>query len=227
MSQEINKIEATVADIEALRATVKERHAENVSLVIRFDSVFKSLIDSLSVMTGSKISNNPILGFEPKPLQFVAGKHVGKGEVSEKVIEDQELKMFKQNVDAAYEGFLGRDNNDLLKSLDEETLRGVAKQSGLKDFKTAKVDTNYVTEIKEAIKAKNRNDLAQKATMEEIESDNSTKETHKPTIAELKEIKEKATAEYTELFGEAPDSKLSGAKIQELIDQKKADAEKK
>ena len=45
----------------------------------------------------------------------------------------------------------------------------------------------------------------------------------KPTIAELKLIKEKAVADYTELFGEAPDAKLSGAKIQQLIDAKKAE----
>ena len=43
------------------------------------------------------------------------------------------------------------------------------------------------------------------------------------SIAEYKELKEKATAEYKELFGEDPDSKLSGAKIQELNDTKKAE----
>lgn len=42
-----------------------------------------------------------------------------------------------------------------------------------------------------------------------------------PSPAELKALKEKATQEYTELFGVAPDSKLSGAKIQELNDAKK------
>lgn len=45
----------------------------------------------------------------------------------------------------------------------------------------------------------------------------------KLSIAEYKELKEKATAEYKELFGEDPDSKLSGAKIQELNDAKKAE----
>ncbi|GGG47077.1 hypothetical protein [Epilithonimonas arachidiradicis] len=41
--------------------------------------------------------------------------------------------------------------------------------------------------------------------------------------AELKALKEKATAEYKELFGTDPDSKLSGAKIQALNDAKKAE----
>lgn len=41
--------------------------------------------------------------------------------------------------------------------------------------------------------------------------------------AELKAIKEQAIKDYTELFNAAPDSKLSGAKIQELIDAKKAE----
>lgn len=47
--------------------------------------------------------------------------------------------------------------------------------------------------------------------------------TPKLSPAEYKELKEKATAEYKELFGEDPDSKLSGAKIQELNDTKKAE----
>lgn len=45
--------------------------------------------------------------------------------------------------------------------------------------------------------------------------------TAKLSVAELKALKDKATQEYTELFGSAPDSKLSGAKIQELNDAKK------
>ena len=48
----------------------------------------------------------------------------------------------------------------------------------------------------------------------------------KLSAAEYKELKERATAEYKELFGEEPDSKLSGAKIQELNDAKKAELAK-
>ncbi|MCT2563954.1 hypothetical protein [Chryseobacterium herbae] len=47
--------------------------------------------------------------------------------------------------------------------------------------------------------------------------------TVKLSVAELKALKDKATQEYTELFGSAPDSKLSGAKIQELNDAKKTE----
>ena len=45
----------------------------------------------------------------------------------------------------------------------------------------------------------------------------------KLSVAEYKELKEKATAEYKELFGAEPNSKLSGVKIQELNDAKKAE----
>ena len=50
-------------------------------------------------------------------------------------------------------------------------------------------------------------------------------ETSKPklTVAEYKELKEKATAEYKKIFGTEPDNKLSGVKIQELNDAKKAE----
>lgn len=48
----------------------------------------------------------------------------------------------------------------------------------------------------------------------------------KMSIAEQKALKDAAIAEYKELFGEDPDSKLSGAKIQELNDAKKVELAK-
>lgn len=43
------------------------------------------------------------------------------------------------------------------------------------------------------------------------------------SVAELKAIKEKAIADFTELFNAAPDEKLSAKEIQKLIDAKKAE----
>ena len=45
----------------------------------------------------------------------------------------------------------------------------------------------------------------------------------KPSPAEAKSIKEKAVADYVEIFGKEPDTKLSAAKIQDLVDAKKAE----
>ena len=45
-------------------------------------------------------------------------------------------------------------------------------------------------------------------------------EKSKLSIAELKELKNKAVAEYTQLFNEAPNGKLSAKEIQKLIDAK-------
>ncbi len=56
--------------------------------------------------------------------------------------------------------------------------------------------------------------------------DKKTDTVKKPTPAELKAIKDNTVKEYTELFGEAPESKLSAPKIQELIDAKKAELKK-
>jgi len=46
-------------------------------------------------------------------------------------------------------------------------------------------------------------------------------ETKKPSIAELKVLKEKIVAEYTELFKSAPDEKLTAKELQKLIDAEK------
>lgn len=51
-------------------------------------------------------------------------------------------------------------------------------------------------------------------------------DTKKPNPAELKAIKDKAIADYTELFGTAPAANLSAKKIQELIDAKKEELAK-
>lgn len=57
----------------------------------------------------------------------------------------------------------------------------------------------------------------------DLASENSADAKPKLSVAEYKELKDKATTEYKELFGADPDSKLSGAKIQELNDAKKAE----
>jgi len=44
-----------------------------------------------------------------------------------------------------------------------------------------------------------------------------------PTPAELKELKDNAVAEYTGLFGTAPDKKLSAKEITKLIETKKVE----
>lgn len=53
---------------------------------------------------------------------------------------------------------------------------------------------------------------------------NETFEKSKLSIAELKAIKAKAVADYTELFGSAPNEKLSAKDIQQLIDAKNAES---
>ena len=56
-------------------------------------------------------------------------------------------------------------------------------------------------------------------TREETVKDDSSK----LSPAEKKALKDAAIAEYKELYGTEPDSKLSGVKIQELNDAKKAE----
>lgn len=57
----------------------------------------------------------------------------------------------------------------------------------------------------------------------EIKNGGSNPTEQKLTPAELKALKDKAIAEYTEFFGETPKGNLSGAKIQALVDAKKAE----
>ena len=124
--------------------------------------------------------------------------------------------------------------------MQEIEIRGVAKIVGIEDFDTASVDGVLVQRIKDAITVKKETETKQEELKDQLNADQNqnidgndsnvaTKETETKqeeknlSPAEMKAIKDKAVADYTELFGTAPDNNLSAKKIQELIDAKKAE----
>lgn len=223
MADQSKKIQETVSDLQEIREKLKGRHSDNVSLSLRLESSLTSMIGSL----GSTLGGNPDYNaFVPTPIEVLAGTVVSGNKDASKVMEDAEIKAFKDNVQATYEGFVGRDNHDISTGVDEETLRAVAKKAGMEDYKTAKVDATYIESVKEAIQEKNKVAADRAAEKAKIKAEGEAEKGGDApvlSVAEKTALKKAATAEYTELFGEAPASNLSSAKIQELIDAKKAE----
>lgn len=203
-------VQKTVDDVRELLDKILERHREDPTFCLRTESVFNQYINSLSYITGQVNERSNV--FSPKPLESVAGKKV-KARDTEKLelkpIEVDEVEAFRKKIQLIYDGFLNRQNVDILDSLQEIEIRGVAKIAGIEDFDTAPVDGVLIQRVKDAITAKNDTSTKQEELKLQLN-------------AEMKAIKDKAVADYIELFKTSPDTNLSAKKIQELIDAKKA-----
>lgn len=230
MSAEQEKIQKTVSDIADLRAKINKRHFDNVNLLLRLDSAFQQIENSLGTTLSAPAAKHR---FQPTPISVLSGTKVADETTSDGLVRSQEIKMFVENTKATYEGLTGRDADDILNGTDEEILRGVAKMAGMDDYAEAKLDAAYVGSIKEAILAKNKLSADQAAELAKLNDeanndagDGAVKEDAgepKLTVAELTALKKEATEKYTELFGEAPDKSLKGAEIMELVEAKIAE----
>ena len=234
-------VQQTVDDVRELLDKILERHREDPTFCLRTESVFNQYINSLSYITGNVNERSNI--FSPKPLESIAGKKVNPRDTDKlelKPIEVDEVEAFRKKIKLIHDGFLNRENTDILDSLQEIEIRGVAKIVGIEDFDTAPVDGVLVQRIKDAITVKKETETKQEELKDQLNADQNqnidgndsnvaTKETETKqeeknlSPAEMKAIKDKAVADYTELFGTAPDNNLSAKKIQELIDSKKAE----
>ena len=153
-------IQLTIEDLNNLNEVIQERHKDNPSLCLRFNSVFKQLSNSLGGFKGGSFQPT-VNTFVPSPLTKVNGKEI-KEAVSTKLnlkpIEVDEVDAFREKIQEIYNSFLSRETTDLLDSLEPIEIRGVAKLAGVVDFEKVEVDGKLVEDIKQAITAKN--DLA-------------------------------------------------------------------
>ncbi|AZA82178.1 hypothetical protein C1637_09890 [Chryseobacterium lactis] len=147
------QVEETIKDVEEMKAKILKRHQDNLTFCIRTESVFNQYVNSLSYATGTVRSEGKG-AFKPQPLTSVLGKQV-KTPVPKTLqltpisISDEES--FKETIQLLHDNLLNRDNIDLLDSLKEIEIRGVAKVAGLNDYREAKIDGAYIEKIKEKI----------------------------------------------------------------------------
>lgn len=157
MQNDSNKVTETIQDLESCKATILERHSDNPSLCLRFDSVFKQLINSLNYNTGALQSAT--VTFKPEPLTKMIGRDIDvkvkTGKLELKPLEVDEIEVFKEKIQSIYDSFLTRENTDLLDSLQDIEIRGVAKLARVPNFEKVAIDGKLIDNIKKAITAKN------------------------------------------------------------------------
>ena len=199
MNKDSDKIKETITDLESCKETILERHSNDKSLCLRFDSVFRQLINSLNYTTSQVQSVGS--KFEPKPLNKVMGTKINVKAKSEKLVlkplQVDAVKSFKEKINAIYESFTSRENPDLLEALEEVEIRGVAKIAGVPDFEKAKVDSQFIDVIKKAIDDKADTTTKKEDLKIELKVDESKKVEDAPTkpivkVEPVKAIDDKA-----------------------------------
>ena len=156
-------IQLTIEDLNNLNEIIQERHSDNPSLCLRFNSVFKQLANSLGGFAGGSFQKESN-AFVPTPLTKVSGQEIKEkisAKLNLKLLEVDEVEAFREKIQSIHDSFLSRETTDLLDSLEPIEIRGVAKLAGVVDFDKVPVDGQLVEDIKKTITAKNDLQIAQ------------------------------------------------------------------
>lgn len=146
-------INQTILELQSTNESILERHKDNPTLCMRFDSVFKKLINSLNVGSGSLVTEQS--SFVPEPITKVFGKEIvpiKSGKMVLKPLEVDEVEAFRERIQLIYESFPDREVKDLIDSLDEIDIRGVAKIAGIENFDKVAIDGKLIGDIKASIR---------------------------------------------------------------------------
>ncbi|TWP31899.1 hypothetical protein ETU08_00120 [Apibacter muscae] len=184
-------VKITITDIDEFKKVLLDRHQNNTNLCIRLESVFTQLNNSLKAGLGEmrEVTNSR---FTPTPLKKVMGQSVEFKE-SKKVelpkFDNDDKEAFKERVNKAYESFLDRDAQDLITSLEEIEIRGVAKIAKIANYKEASIDVPFIEKIKQAIKEKQEAD--KKKEEERVKFEQEEKDKQEQAIKEKQEADKK------------------------------------
>ena len=187
-------VQQTVDDVRELLDKILERHREDPTFCLRTESVFNQYVNSLSYITGNVNERSNI--FSPKPLESIAGKKVNPRDTDKlelKPIEVDEVEAFRKKIQLIHDGFLNRENTDILDSLQEIEIRGVAKIVGIEDFDTAPVDGVLVQRIKDAITVKKETETKQEELKVELNKDQNQSPDNKTSDVPADQKKETET----------------------------------
>jgi len=150
------QVQETINDVQELKDKILKRHQQDPTFCLRTENVFTQYINSLSYITGMVNPQTASYGFSPQPLKSVIGRSVGEKTATKMVlpvISTDDVEAFKETVQFLHDGFLDRENIQLLDSLKEIEIRGVASLAGLDDFREAEINGAYINAIKEKITA--------------------------------------------------------------------------
>lgn len=181
-------VQETIRDIQEVKERILTRHEGDTTFALRVDTVFNQLINSLGNTTGNIVSAQKTSSFTPQPLTNVAGQKVNTANAEPlklPTLEIDKAESFKEEIKLIHEGFLKRENIDLLDSLKEIQLRGVAKIAGVEDYDTDLIDGAFIQKIKDKIQANDADKASRNKSKANLAKDKSA--TNEATTAKTSE----------------------------------------
>lgn len=184
------QIQETINDVQELKDKILKRHQQDPTFCLRTESVFTQYINSLSYITGNVSPQTASYGFNPQPLKSVIGKPIGErsgAKLNLPVISTDDVEAFKETVQLLHDGFLDRENIQLLDSLKEIEIRGVASLAGLDDFREAEINGAYIDVIKAKITANKDLEAARDQKKKELQGNTSANDTAPAVVVDQKQ----------------------------------------
>lgn len=148
-----NKSEQAIELLDNTLNQLKELYSDNPGMVIRFNSVFSTLSNSLKHSLGVNIKHQEE-SKKREPLTSVFGKKIISKKADESYIPIQEKKEFGSDVEKLrfevqliIPTLLQREPSEILSSIDELHLRAIGKTIGLAYDESVNINLEYVKTI--------------------------------------------------------------------------------
>lgn len=165
-----NKVEETIQDLHETKERILARHEGDSTFMLRVESVFNQLINSLAGVTGNLVNESKSSAFNPTPLSYIAGTKIEEkaGPVVFEPIKIDQAEELRKQIEFIKDSFPSRENSELLENLNEFQIRGVAKVVGLADFEEAPIDAKLIQAIKDKIQANADEIIAKNAAKDSL-----------------------------------------------------------
>lgn len=178
MANDQEALKLAVAEIQSAKETVLSMIPADTYGMIRItvESDFNRMLNRLAFVAGTPMSSGgsvtqefkPVTNFMGEELQVKTDKPLSE-EVSPK---DTEIQIFLKKVEELKASIDIRKNKDILDSFTQPNdllvIRGLAKQAGLEDFRTAEINSEYLDLIRAALKENDESQQTEKETRNSV-----------------------------------------------------------
>lgn len=231
---ERQKIETAIEILTETQTELNQLFEENPAMMLRLNHVFSSLISNFRHTINQNI-NQTSENMERKPLESVFGKSIvpkqnqnkptpiavkATDEAAKSPNQDEAIaneisavEKFRAEINEIIPTLGSRTPEEILESVGELHLRGVAKVIGIEDYEESKVDKTFVemiqiklAEIEEEKKQQqvNKEESINETAAADDQPDESADDNAAKATGEADEEFEKLAAQYKEIYGRNP-----------------------
>lgn len=159
---DVNKIKKVISVLETAKKDISKIIGDsNFSFALRITTVLNTLINNLKHTIGGNVESVVTADEKKKPLTSVFGQKIVSTEAKQGVAIDSaiherpqfnsEVEKLREEVNALTPTLLNREAKEILLSVSQLHLKAVGKQLGLPYDDSAKINTEYIENIKEKL----------------------------------------------------------------------------